>query len=98
MIGRSNDIISSIDVYTAFLQSDEYKSTDLIRYVYYQARSSRGGAKIYYILRGCLYGQRTASMEWYRTLTTYLVSKGFRAGKNDPCLCMYIPTLKPMFR
>ena len=34
IIGRSNDIISSIDVSTAFLQSDEYKSTDLIRYVY----------------------------------------------------------------
>ena len=43
-------------------------------------------ARVYYKRRGCLYGQRTASMEWYRTLCAHLVSEGLSVGKNDPCV------------
>ena len=84
MHGLFGDVISSIDVSTAFLQAAEYEVGSTPRYVYYQA--CQGGPKVYYRLRGCLYGQRTASMEWHRTLVQWLVSEGFLSGKNDPCV------------
>ena len=64
MHGLFGDVISSIAVSTAFLQAAEYEVGSTPRYVYYQA--CQGGTKVYYRLRGCLYGQRTASMEWHR--------------------------------
>ena len=83
------DIISSIDVSTYSFSSsrgilEEYEAGSMPRYVYYQA--TKGGPRVYYRLRGCLYGQRTASMEWHRTLVQWLVSEGFTQGKNDPCV------------
>ena len=69
---------------TAFLQAEEYEAGSMPRYVYYQA--TQGGPRVYYRLRGCLYGQRTASMEWHRTLVQWLASEGFTQGKNDPCV------------
>ena len=84
MKGLLGDVISSIDVSTAFLQAEEYEAGSMPRYVYYQA--TKGGPMVYYRLRGCLYGQRTASMEWHRTLVQWLVSEGFTQGKNDPCV------------
>jgi hypothetical protein len=84
MRGYKHDVISSIDVSTAFLQADEYEPDAITRHVYYQPGPNM--PRVYYKLRGCLYGQRTASMEWYRTLCTHLVSEGFRVGKNDPCV------------
>ena len=85
MCGMIGDVISSIDVSTAFLQADEYPTDMPPRYVYYQPYP--GASKQYYILRGCLYGQRTSGMEWYNTLNTWLCEDmGFVPGKNDPCI------------
>ena len=84
MRGYKHDVISSIDVSTAFLQADEYEPDAITRHVYYQPGPHM--PRVYYKLRGCLYGQRTASMEWYRTPCAHLVSEGFRVGKNDPCV------------
>ena len=72
MHGLFGDVISSIDVSTAFLQAAECEVGSTPLYVYYQA--CQGGPKVYYRLRGCLYGQRTASMEWHRTLVQLLES------------------------
>ena len=78
---------------TAFLQADEYEPDAITRHVYYQPGPHM--PRVYYKLRGCLYGQRAASictcMEWYRTLCAHLVSEGFRVGKNDPCVYVTQP-------
>jgi hypothetical protein len=79
MKGFLGDVISSIDVSTAFLQAEEYEAGSMPRYVYYQA--TQGGPRVYYRPRGCLYGQRTASMEWHRTLDCAVVGiRGFHSG------------------
>ena len=80
MRGNSDDVISSIDVSVAFLQSMEYDVNDEPRYVYYKPHS-RAKSK-YYILRGPIYGQRVASKKWHDTLVEYLTSKGFVQGKD----------------
>jgi hypothetical protein len=82
MGGSAGDIISSIDVSTAFLQADLYPTEAAPRYVYYQEGNL---PRQYYRLRGCLYGQRTAPKEWFVTLSTWLLSQGFVQGQNDPC-------------
>ena len=88
MHGLFGDVISSIDVSTAFLQAVEYEVGSTPRYVYMYYQACQGGPKVYYRLHGCLYGQRTASMEWHRTLVQWLESEGFLtcSGKNDPCV------------
>ena len=82
MGGSAGDIISSIDVSTAFLQADLYPTEAAPRYVYYQEGNL---PRQYYRLRGCLYGQRTAPKEWFVTLSNWLLSQGFVQGQNDPC-------------
>ena len=52
MAGIIGDVISSIDVSTAFLQSDEFPSDQEARYVYYQPY--KGSKRYYYRLKGCL--------------------------------------------
>ena len=87
MAGCASDVVSSIDINTAFLQGGEFHDSDPDRYVYYQPYEE--AEKIYYQLTGCLYGQRGASMAWYTTLKTWLCDpkgQGFVAGKNDPCM------------
>ena len=84
MAGILGDVISSIDVSTAFLQSDEFPPEQDARYVYYQPH--KGAKRYYYRLKGCLYGQRSASMSWHNTISTWLKSQGFVPGKNDPCI------------
>jgi hypothetical protein len=42
--------------------------------------------KEYYKLKGPLYGQRDAPMRWYNTIKDWLLSEGFKQGKNDPCI------------
>ena len=82
MGGSAGDVISSIDVSTAFLQADLYPTEAAPRYVYYQEGNL---PRQYYRLRGCLYGQRTAPKEWFVTLSNWLFSQGFVQGQNDPC-------------
>ena len=86
MAGLVGDVISSIDVSTAFLQSNDYPPDHEPRYVYYQPY--KNAKKIYYRLKGCLYGQRSASMQWHKTISGWLESPGmgFVPGKNDPCV------------
>ena len=71
MAGLQGDVFSSIDVSTAFLQADDYPDDVEPRYVCYQPY--KGAKTQYYRLAGCLYGQRTAGVEWYKTLTCRMV-------------------------
>jgi hypothetical protein len=78
-------VISSIDVTTAFLQSDKYGEHEEARYVSY--RPYRGAVNEYYQLLGPLYGQKEASQRWYDTIKTWLVKEEqFVQGENDPCI------------
>ena len=91
MAGLSTDVVSSIDVSTAFLQADEYGDDAPVRYVYYQPH--RHAPKQYYRLKGALYGQRSASLEWHKTLSKWLVdSQGFEQGLNDACVYVHPKT------
>ena len=83
MAGLVGDVIFSIDVSTAFLQSSEYPPDHEHRYVYFQPH--KDGKRYYYRLKGCLYGQRSAPMAWYKTLREWLEGEGFVSGKNGPC-------------
>ena len=80
----ADDIISSIDVATAFLQAEEYDPSEPARYVKY--RSHKRAEWEYYQLRGPIYGQRAASKRWYDTLSAWMVEEGFTQGKNEPCV------------
>jgi hypothetical protein len=82
--GWSSDVISSIDVATAFLQAEEYDPTDDPRYVKY--RPHNGAMWEYYQLNGPIYGQRAASKRWFDTLAKWMKEEGFIQGKNEPCV------------
>ena len=84
MTGNKTDIISSIDVVTAFLQSVEYGPEEEPRYVSY--KPYKGAETEYYQLLGPIYGQRSASLRFYKTLSGWLESQGFKAGLNEPCV------------
>ena len=84
LMGRPGDILSSIDVSTAFLQSESYDPNDAPRYVSYQPCKSVPIQ--YFQLLGPLYGQRSASMRWYHTVKKWLISEGFKSGLNEPCV------------
>ena len=89
MHGMSEDIVSSIDVSTAFLQAQEYDESDEPKYVYYQPH--KHAPREYYRLKGALYGLRSASLSWHKTIATWLTHKdqGFVQGKNDPCIFVH---------
>ena len=84
MDGDDDDVVSSVDINTAFLQSVPYDPDDEPRYVYYQPH--KNAPRKYYQLMGSIYGQRSASLAFYKTLTQWLQSKGFKPGHNEPCL------------
>ena len=81
--GLITDIISSVDVSVAFLQADPYPDDHPKRYVMYQP--DRSIKAKYYLLRGAIYGQRSASREWYDTLAGWLESKGYHKKDDEPC-------------
>ena len=83
MKGGVDDVISSIDVSTAFLQSDPFPKDHPKRYVRY--REYAGGPVHIYELTGAIYGQRSASMAWFRTLRQWLESEGFKPGEDEAC-------------
>ena len=70
--GKVGDILSSIDVSTAFLQANAYDESEEPRYIYY--RPYKGAPKEYYLLTGPLYGSRTSPMIWYHTIRDWIVS------------------------
>jgi len=90
MGGRECEVISSVDIRTAFLQSKPYDPTDPPRYVYYEPYP--GGKRVYKRLTGPIYGQRVASMAFYKTLSEWLTTPveeggmGYTKGKNEPCM------------
>ena len=67
MQGEPGDVMSSIGVSVAFLQSDLYGSNDKPRYVSYRPYS--GSVDYVMKLRGPVYGQRSAGRVWFNTLT-----------------------------
>ena len=84
--GDAEDVVSSVDVATAFLQAEEYGPGERKRYVKYKPHPK---AEVeYYGLLGPIYGQRSASKAWYKTLASWLTSKeqGYCQGDNEPCL------------
>ena len=82
--GNCNDVLSSVDISVAFLQAKEYTDEDRPRYVSYKPHPN---AKVqYYRLKGPIYGMRSASREWYDTLSEWLESEGYHKQHNEPCL------------
>ena len=82
--GNCNDVLSSVDISVAFLQAKEYTEEDRPRYVSYKPHPN---AKVqYYRLKGPIYGMRSASREWYDTLSEWLESEGYHKQHNEPCL------------
>ena len=84
MSGEESDVLSSIDVSVAFLQSDRYGPGDPDRYVSY--RPYKDGPQYVCRLLGPVYGQRSAPRAWFRTVTAWLVGEmGYSQGLNEPC-------------
>ena len=81
---ETRHVLSSRDVSVAFLQADEFDSTEPPRYVSYKAWKT--AATEVYRLRGPLYGQRSASRRWYETIAGWLIRQGFSQSANEPCL------------
>ena len=91
MGGESEDVLSSIDISVAFLQSEEYGPDETPRYVSY--RPFAGAREYVFQLRGPVYGQRSAPRAWYATVTQWLVQEmGYEQGKNEPCLFVHPET------
>ena len=86
MAGLVGDVISS----TAFLQSNEYPLDHEHRYAYFQPH--KDGSRYCDRLEGCLYGQRSAPMAWYKTLIEWLEGEGVVSGKNEPCVYVHPKT------
>ena len=68
--GPRSDVISTNDVTVAFLQSDPYPSDQEPRYVGYTPH--KGSLEWVFELLGSIYGQRSASREWFRTFSNWL--------------------------
>ena len=81
--GLCTDVYSSIDISVAFLQSNPYDDDAPKRYVVYKPH--RYAAPRYYLLKGSIYGQRSASREWYDTLAGWLDANGYKRQEDEPC-------------
>ena len=81
--GCVDDVISCIDVSVAFLQADEYGPEDRPRYV--SLRAYPGAKKYVLQCRGPIYGIRSASRAWHRTIAIvqWLVSDMGYEGSTD---------------
>ena len=83
--GPKEEVISSVDVATAFLQAEAYGPDERVRYVKY--KPFPGAPDKYFQLMGPIYGQRSASKAWFKTVQTWLEKEqGFAGGKNEPCV------------
>ena len=83
MAGLTTDVYSSIDISVAFLQSNPYDEDAPKRYVVYKPH--RYAAPRYYQLKGSIYGQRSASRQWFDTLAGWLEEKGYKQQEDEPC-------------
>jgi len=85
---------------TSLTKDDHIFGTSAIRHVSKEHRSTKWqavgqpgiwvghkhSATEYYQLTGVLYGQRSASLRWFKTLSEWLVQQNFEQGQNDPCI------------
>jgi len=76
-----DDVITSRDVSTAFLQSDKYGPEEDKRFVSY--KTHKGAQARYYELLGPLYGQRSASRRWFETIAGWLTAEDARGDDSD---------------
>ena len=81
--GSPEDIICSIDVSVAFLQADPYPDGSPKKYVSYKPH--RYARTQYFELTGPIYGLRSASRDWYETLSQWLISEGYERQVNEQC-------------
>ena len=81
--GPRSDVISTNDVTVAFLQSDPCPSDQEPRYVGYTPH--KGSLEWVFELLGSIYGQRSASREWFRTFSNWFENEGFEPCQNEPC-------------
>ena len=79
--------LASVDIRTAFLQSDRYQGNDWARYIKVRdiSKLSEHTYK-YYLLLGPMYGQRSAPIRWENTVVPFLVEEGFHRGENELCV------------
>ena len=88
MGGEKTDVLSSIDISVAFLQSELYGPDETPRYVSYKPHA--GAREYVFQMTGPVYGQRSAPGAWYSTVTQWLVQQmGSKQGKNEPCLFIH---------
>ena len=83
-VSGKQKVLSACDVSVAFLQSDPYDTSDHLRYVTF--KEHRAAQERIFQLLGPLYGQRSASRRWHKTIKTWLLSQGYVAGCNEPCV------------
>ena len=80
------DCLASLDVSTAFLQSDKYADGH-VKYAYFKDPVTNNLR--YFVQSGPIYGESSAPVLWQRTLFPVLERLGFVAGKNDPCAFLH---------
>ena len=91
-IAKGSDMtISSCDIAQAFLQSDKFPESDPARFL--KVRDPITKQYRYFRQWGVLYGSKSSSVRWQRTLHPWLESIGFRQGFNEPC-AFYHPERK----
>ena len=83
--------VGSIDIATAFLQSDRFGPEEPPRYL--KVRDPVSGSWRYFRQYGPVYGSSSAPKRWENTLHPWLESQGFVQGKNEKCV-FYHPTRK----
>lgn len=76
--------LSSADVSKAFLKADNFDAGDHERFVY--LREHKLAEQRIFQLLGPLYGQRSASRRWHKTIARWLTDEGYVQGRNDPCV------------
>jgi hypothetical protein len=83
--------VGSIDIATAFLQSDRFGPEEPTRYL--KVRDPVSGSWRYFRQYGPVYGSSSAPKRWENTLHPWLESQGFVQGKNEKCV-FYHPMRK----
>ena len=76
--------VMQVDIATAFLQSDPFSPADPARYLY--LRDPVSGIGRYFRQWGVVYGACSSPVRFMNTLHPWIVSQGFVAGLNEPCV------------
>jgi hypothetical protein len=83
--------VGSIDIATAFLQSDRFGPEEPPRYL--KVRDPVTKVWRYFRQYGPVYGSSSAPKRWENTLHPWLEAQGFKQGKNEKCV-FYHPERK----